>query len=162
MTEQSTSTEVYSLLLRAQTHTLLLYSRQLWTCQGWTCPKGSACSLSPISWWQAAGCVSLCVSLCVPNAKPVPGLTQRGHKALASLPNLDEIHFYTLPVSKSVNELLDSERGTCHGSWQGTMRETRRGSSLPRMAGVAARGGAKTAWHMSTSNPPSSSFPHGL
>lgn len=46
---------------------------------------------------------------------------------------------------------------------QGRIKETREGSSLPRMAGMAARGGAKTAWHMSTSDPPSSSsFPHGL
>jgi len=44
---------------------------------------------------------------------------------------------------------------TCHRACQRRRREIREGSCPPRTAGPAARGGAKTAWHMSSSDTPS-------
>lgn len=87
------------------------------------------------------------------------------HKAFASIYSLDEIlHYCISSVYQSVSKLVDLMLGvlTCHRTCQGRIKETRGGSNLPRTAGTAAGGGAETAWHTSTSDPPPPSpFPTG-
>lgn len=66
------------------------------------------------------------------------------------------MRLYISSVQQSERKLVDSVLGvlTCHRTCEERIKETRGGSSQPRTAGTAARGGAKTAWHTSASDPP--------
>lgn len=78
-------------------------------------------------------------------------------RGLEILLTLDEmLHYHIQSAQQLISDLVDFRLGLliCQRVCQGRGKEIWRGSILPRTAGTAAGGGAKTAWYTLTLGPP--------